>query len=120
MTAMAASKELRERQALSAGLHLPEPRSTDLGTPIPSRELSLPAPFMSIVGMDIGVLLPTGTARWGAADDARELVAIGRLAEHLGCSSLFVNDFLVSPHIEALTMPNRAASGLPADTLSAA
>ncbi|MGW0880544.1 LLM class flavin-dependent oxidoreductase [Streptomyces sp. NPDC002671] len=54
--------------------------------------------------MDIGVLLPTGTAQWGPADDPRELVAFGRHAERSGFSSLFVNDSLLSPRIEALTM----------------
>ncbi|MFG2949331.1 LLM class flavin-dependent oxidoreductase [Streptomyces adustus] len=54
--------------------------------------------------MDIGVLLPTATAQWGASDDPRELVAFGRQAERLGLSSLFVNDSLISPRIEALTM----------------
>ncbi|MGW2722741.1 LLM class flavin-dependent oxidoreductase [Streptomyces sp. NPDC001492] len=54
--------------------------------------------------MDIGVLLPTGTAQWGPADDPRELIAFGRRAEQLGFSSLFVNDSLISPRIEALTM----------------
>ncbi|MBO4257568.1 LLM class flavin-dependent oxidoreductase [Streptomyces griseorubiginosus] len=54
--------------------------------------------------MDIGVLLPTGTAQWGPADDPRELIAFGRTAEAAGFSSLFVNDSLVSPRVEALTM----------------
>lgn len=54
--------------------------------------------------MDIGVLLPTGTAQWGAADDPRELIAFGRYAECSGFSSLFANDSLISPRIEALTM----------------
>ncbi|PWI12888.1 LLM class flavin-dependent oxidoreductase [Streptomyces sp. Act143] len=54
--------------------------------------------------MDIGVLLPTGTAQWGPADDPRELVAFGRHAERSGFTSLFVNDSLISPRIEALTM----------------
>ncbi|MFF7143189.1 LLM class flavin-dependent oxidoreductase [Streptomyces nodosus] len=54
--------------------------------------------------MDIGVLLPTGTAQWGPADDPRGLVAFGRRAERAGFSSLFVNDSLISPRIEALTM----------------
>jgi alkanesulfonate monooxygenase SsuD/methylene tetrahydromethanopterin reductase-like flavin-dependent oxidoreductase (luciferase family) len=54
--------------------------------------------------MDIGVLLPTGTAQWGADGDPRELVAFGRHAERSGFSSLFVNDSLISPRIEALTM----------------
>nr|MDT0663785.1 LLM class flavin-dependent oxidoreductase [Micromonospora sp. DSM 115978] len=59
---------------------------------------------MSIVAMDIGVLLPTGTAQWGADGDPRELVTFGREAERLGFSSLFVNDTLISPRIEALAM----------------
>ncbi|WBO61874.1 LLM class flavin-dependent oxidoreductase [Streptomyces camelliae] len=59
---------------------------------------------MKITGMDIGVLLPTGTAQWGPADDPRELVDFGRHAERAGFSSLFVNDSLISPRIEALTM----------------
>jgi alkanesulfonate monooxygenase SsuD/methylene tetrahydromethanopterin reductase-like flavin-dependent oxidoreductase (luciferase family) len=54
--------------------------------------------------MDIGVLLPTGAAQWGPDDDPRDLVAFGRRAEGLGFSSLFVNDSLISPRIEALTM----------------
>jgi alkanesulfonate monooxygenase SsuD/methylene tetrahydromethanopterin reductase-like flavin-dependent oxidoreductase (luciferase family) len=54
--------------------------------------------------MDIGVLLPTGKAQWGADGDPRELVALAVRAEQLGYSSLFVNDSLISPRIEALTM----------------
>nr|WP_322656365.1 LLM class flavin-dependent oxidoreductase [Streptomyces justiciae] len=57
-----------------------------------------------MAAMDIGVLLPTGTAQWGAGDDPRELVGFGRHAERSGYSSLFVNDSLISPRIEALTM----------------
>ncbi len=54
--------------------------------------------------MDIGVLLPTGKAQWGADGDPRELVALAVRAEQLGYASLFVNDSLISPRIEALTM----------------
>ncbi|WP_055586126.1 LLM class flavin-dependent oxidoreductase [Peterkaempfera griseoplana] len=54
--------------------------------------------------MDIGVLLPTGRAQWGAGDEPRELPAFAVRAEQLGFSSLFVNDSLISPRIEALTM----------------
>jgi alkanesulfonate monooxygenase SsuD/methylene tetrahydromethanopterin reductase-like flavin-dependent oxidoreductase (luciferase family) len=54
--------------------------------------------------MDIGVILPTGQAQWGADGDPRELVALAVRAEQLGYSSLFVNDSLISPRIEALTM----------------
>jgi alkanesulfonate monooxygenase SsuD/methylene tetrahydromethanopterin reductase-like flavin-dependent oxidoreductase (luciferase family) len=52
--------------------------------------------------MDIGVLVPTGSAQWGR--DARSLIAFGRHAERSGFSSLFVNDSLISARIEALTM----------------
>ncbi|WP_405992331.1 LLM class flavin-dependent oxidoreductase [Streptomyces sp. NBC_00986] len=54
--------------------------------------------------MDIGVLLPTGTAQWAKDDDPRDLIALARTAEHLGFTSLFVNDSLITPRIEALTM----------------
>ncbi|EFC83211.1 LLM class flavin-dependent oxidoreductase [Parafrankia sp. EUN1f] len=54
--------------------------------------------------MSIGVLLPTGASQWGPGDDPRDLVAFGRRAEGLGFTSLFVNDTLISPRIEALTM----------------
>jgi alkanesulfonate monooxygenase SsuD/methylene tetrahydromethanopterin reductase-like flavin-dependent oxidoreductase (luciferase family) len=61
--------------------------------------------------MDIGVLLPTGTAQWGTNDDPRELIAFGRRAERSGFASLFVNDSLISPRIEALTMLSTLAPG---------
>lgn len=70
--------------------------------------------------MDIGVLLPTGTAQWGASDDPRELVAFGRHAERSGFSSLFVNDSLISPRIEALTMLAALASTTETVTLGTA
>lgn len=54
--------------------------------------------------MDIGVLLPTGTAQWAKDDDPRDLIALARTAEHLGFTSLFVNDSLITPRIEALTL----------------
>ncbi|MFF7335649.1 LLM class flavin-dependent oxidoreductase [Streptomyces sp. NPDC008150] len=53
--------------------------------------------------MDIGVLLPTGTTLWGAGEGPRELLALGRRAERSGFSSLFVNDSLTGPRVEALT-----------------
>jgi alkanesulfonate monooxygenase SsuD/methylene tetrahydromethanopterin reductase-like flavin-dependent oxidoreductase (luciferase family) len=71
---------------------------------IPPRELWTFTLPMSMVGMDIGVLLPTGKAQWGADGDPRELVAFAVRAEELGFSSVFVNDSLISPRIEALTM----------------
>ena len=49
------------------------------------------------------VLLPVGQAQWGGADP-RELTDFAVQAEDLGFSSLWVNDFLLTPRIEALTM----------------
>jgi len=54
--------------------------------------------------VNIGVLLPTGASQWGVTGDPRQLIDFGRRAERLGVSSLFVNDALISPRIEALTM----------------
>jgi alkanesulfonate monooxygenase SsuD/methylene tetrahydromethanopterin reductase-like flavin-dependent oxidoreductase (luciferase family) len=54
--------------------------------------------------MNVGVLLPTGKAQWGTDGDPRELIGFATRAEQLGFSSLFVNDSLISPRIEALTM----------------
>jgi alkanesulfonate monooxygenase SsuD/methylene tetrahydromethanopterin reductase-like flavin-dependent oxidoreductase (luciferase family) len=70
--------------------------------------------------MDIGVLLPTGTAQRGASDDPRELVALGRQAERAGFASLFVNDSLISPRIEALTMLAALAPATETATLGTA
>ena len=53
---------------------------------------------------ELGVLLPIGQAQWGAGADPRELVDFAVQAEELGYASLWVNDFLLSPRIEALTM----------------
>ena len=52
----------------------------------------------------LGVLLPIGQAQWGEGADPRELVDFAVRAEGLGYSSLWVNDFLLTPRIEALTM----------------
>ncbi|WP_238013425.1 LLM class flavin-dependent oxidoreductase [Dactylosporangium sp. AC04546] len=54
--------------------------------------------------MDSGVLLPTGAAQWVPGDDPRDLVGFARAAEQAGFASLWVNDSLISPRIEALTM----------------
>ncbi|MFJ9605192.1 LLM class flavin-dependent oxidoreductase [Kitasatospora sp. NPDC101176] len=54
--------------------------------------------------MDIGVFLPTGQAQWAPAGDPRELTGFARRAEELGFASLFVNDSLLTPRIEPLTM----------------
>jgi alkanesulfonate monooxygenase SsuD/methylene tetrahydromethanopterin reductase-like flavin-dependent oxidoreductase (luciferase family) len=52
----------------------------------------------------IGVMLPTGTAQWGEGTDPRQLIDFGVRAERLGYDSLWVNDSLLTPRIEALTM----------------
>ncbi|MEW1833146.1 LLM class flavin-dependent oxidoreductase [Streptomyces sp. NPDC088196] len=67
--------------------------------------------------MDIGVLLPTGTAQWAKDDDPRDLIALARTAEHLGFTSLFVNDSLITPRIEALTLLAALASTTETATL---
>ena len=54
--------------------------------------------------VQLGVLLPIGRAQWGDGTDPRELVDFAVRAEGLGYSSLWVNDFLLTPRIEALTM----------------
>jgi alkanesulfonate monooxygenase SsuD/methylene tetrahydromethanopterin reductase-like flavin-dependent oxidoreductase (luciferase family) len=56
-----------------------------------------------------GVLLPTGKAQWGEGADPRELIDFAVRAEGLGYDSLWVNDSLLSPRIEALTMLAAAA-----------
>ena len=60
--------------------------------------------------MDIGVLLPTGEAQWEPGDDPRDVVALAVHAERIGFSSLFVNDSLIGPRIEALTVLAALAS----------
>ncbi|MGI8336855.1 LLM class flavin-dependent oxidoreductase [Actinomadura scrupuli] len=52
----------------------------------------------------LGALVPIGKAQWGEGTDPRELIDFGVRAESLGYDSLWVNDSLVSPRIEALTM----------------
>jgi len=59
--------------------------------------------------VQLGVLLPIGQAQWGEGTDPRELVDFAVRAEGLGYSSLWVNDFLLTPRIEALTMLAAAA-----------
>ncbi|WBP86104.1 LLM class flavin-dependent oxidoreductase [Kitasatospora cathayae] len=54
--------------------------------------------------MDIGVFLPTGQAQWQPAGDPRDLIGLARRAEESGFASLFVNDSLLTPRIEPLTM----------------
>jgi alkanesulfonate monooxygenase SsuD/methylene tetrahydromethanopterin reductase-like flavin-dependent oxidoreductase (luciferase family) len=54
--------------------------------------------------ISLGVLLPVGKAQWGEGTDPRELVGFAVAAEEAGYDSLWVNDSLLSPRIEALTM----------------
>jgi alkanesulfonate monooxygenase SsuD/methylene tetrahydromethanopterin reductase-like flavin-dependent oxidoreductase (luciferase family) len=52
----------------------------------------------------LGVLLPTGLAQWGDGTDPRQLIDFAVRAERSGYDSVWVNDSIVSPRIEALTM----------------
>jgi alkanesulfonate monooxygenase SsuD/methylene tetrahydromethanopterin reductase-like flavin-dependent oxidoreductase (luciferase family) len=54
--------------------------------------------------IELGVLIPIGQAQWGQGADPRALPGFAVRAEELGYSSLWVNDFLLTPRIEALTM----------------
>lgn len=51
-----------------------------------------------------GVILPTGTAQWGAGTDPRHLIDVAIRVERLGFHSVWANDSLLTPRIEALTM----------------
>jgi alkanesulfonate monooxygenase SsuD/methylene tetrahydromethanopterin reductase-like flavin-dependent oxidoreductase (luciferase family) len=57
----------------------------------------------------LGVLIPIAQAQWSEDDGARELIEFAVHAERLGYHSLWVNDSLLSPRIEALTMLAAAA-----------
>jgi alkanesulfonate monooxygenase SsuD/methylene tetrahydromethanopterin reductase-like flavin-dependent oxidoreductase (luciferase family) len=54
--------------------------------------------------VDLGVLIPIGQAQWGPGVDPRSLTGFAVRAEELGYSSLWVNDSLLTPRVEALTM----------------
>jgi len=54
--------------------------------------------------MQLGVLIPIGQAQWGPGTDPRALTDFAVRAEDLGYDSLWANDFLLTPRIEALTM----------------
>jgi alkanesulfonate monooxygenase SsuD/methylene tetrahydromethanopterin reductase-like flavin-dependent oxidoreductase (luciferase family) len=54
--------------------------------------------------IELGVLIPIGQAQWETGTDPRSLVDFAVRAESLGYSSLWVNDYLLTPRIEALTM----------------
>jgi alkanesulfonate monooxygenase SsuD/methylene tetrahydromethanopterin reductase-like flavin-dependent oxidoreductase (luciferase family) len=57
----------------------------------------------------LGVLIPIAQTQWSGRGGARELVDFAVQAERLGYDSLWVNDSLLSPRIEALTMLAAAA-----------
>src|SRR5262245_38563030 len=54
--------------------------------------------------LHFGVLLPTGKAQWGEGTDPRQLFELAVRAEQLGFASVWVNDTLLSPRIEGLSM----------------
>jgi alkanesulfonate monooxygenase SsuD/methylene tetrahydromethanopterin reductase-like flavin-dependent oxidoreductase (luciferase family) len=54
--------------------------------------------------VELGVLIPVGQSQWGPGTDPRELLDFAKRADELGYSSLWVNDSLLTPRIEALTM----------------
>jgi alkanesulfonate monooxygenase SsuD/methylene tetrahydromethanopterin reductase-like flavin-dependent oxidoreductase (luciferase family) len=54
--------------------------------------------------IELGVLIPVGQAQWGPGTKPGEVLDFAVRAEGLGYSSLWVNDFLLTPRIEALTM----------------
>jgi hypothetical protein len=57
----------------------------------------------------LGVLIPIAQAQWSEKGGARELIDFAVRAERLGYDSLWVNDSLLSPRVEALTMLAAAA-----------
>jgi alkanesulfonate monooxygenase SsuD/methylene tetrahydromethanopterin reductase-like flavin-dependent oxidoreductase (luciferase family) len=60
--------------------------------------------------IDLGVVLPTGIARWGIDADSRELIRFARRAEDLGFASVWTGDTLLRPIIEPLTMLSAVAA----------
>ncbi|HET6314905.1 MAG TPA: LLM class flavin-dependent oxidoreductase, partial [Chloroflexota bacterium] len=54
--------------------------------------------------IEVGVLLPTGKTQWGEGADPRQLIDLALRAEQLGFASVWVNDSLLSPRIEGLSM----------------
>src|SRR6185437_6749736 len=97
------------RRSFSAAEKSTHPSCSRSGHPgaIPCRELPARTAVRKMARMDdidLGVLIPIGQAQWGAGTDPRELLDFAVRAEELGYSSLWVNDFLLTPRIEALTM----------------
>jgi alkanesulfonate monooxygenase SsuD/methylene tetrahydromethanopterin reductase-like flavin-dependent oxidoreductase (luciferase family) len=62
------------------------------------------------IDIDVGVVLPTGAASWGAGADARELVDFAVRAEELGFASVWAGDTLLRPVIETFTILSAAAA----------
>lgn len=58
----------------------------------------------------LGLLVPIGCEQWGPGADPRTLTSFAMRAENLGYDSLWVNDGLLTPRIEALTMLAAVAS----------
>src|SRR5215218_9127859 len=52
----------------------------------------------------VGIMVPTGVNQWGQGTDPRALIDFAVRAERLGYASLWVNDSLLTPRIEALAM----------------
>src|SRR5258708_3919613 len=75
---------------------------------IPRWELPGYRPVRKMALMDdtvkLGVPVPIGSAQWGPEADPRTLTGFAMRAKNLGYDSLWVNDFLLTPRIEALTM----------------
>jgi alkanesulfonate monooxygenase SsuD/methylene tetrahydromethanopterin reductase-like flavin-dependent oxidoreductase (luciferase family) len=55
-------------------------------------------------GIRWGVLLPTGMAQMGQGVDPRQLIDFAVRAEQLGYASVWANDTVLAPRIEALTV----------------
>jgi len=60
--------------------------------------------------LSAGVFVPTATGLWADRRDPREAVAFGVRAEKAGLDSLWVNDSLLTPRLEALTALTALAS----------
>jgi alkanesulfonate monooxygenase SsuD/methylene tetrahydromethanopterin reductase-like flavin-dependent oxidoreductase (luciferase family) len=58
----------------------------------------------------VGVLLPTVQAQLTTGDDPREVVRLAVEAEGLGYDSVWVNDSILTPRVEALTALTAAAA----------
>jgi alkanesulfonate monooxygenase SsuD/methylene tetrahydromethanopterin reductase-like flavin-dependent oxidoreductase (luciferase family) len=81
---------------------------------IPGRELFRRAAVATIGGMDldakVGVLLPTVKAQWAAGDEPWGVVRLAVEAEGLGYDSVWANDSVLTPRVEALTVLTAAAA----------